>query len=406
MPPKAPVKGKPKAVAKKDGAKPDPRDPQGIFSAQFDFLDANGDGMIDTKEFRHGLISAGWSQDELSDLFDKIDVSHDGKISREEYLNYHAKKESKAMSLDPKKVFEEMDQDKDQALNLRELAKLIRKVENEEGFLGDLDFSGYCKEQLAAADTDKDGKLNFAEFVPWFKGFIHHVESIRDKFEQELLERKQARDQAPAPAAPNPSRFSGDGVWDCPLPAVVGALEAAWAKKKIPLLIDDTMEDRETLDPSPLELFFQYGGYTLLEMKRMVVEVNMQKVKPLDTAMEEARQKLVRAIKFGNVLCVLLANSVPPIKSKFNADDTLPLAIFDGNLVSAVVGAVVGSSQIEGSWVEKVIRKADDCAMVRDKFNVLVVTKFRREDYEDFLKEDVPLDHMQHIHVHKVKKAD
>eukprot|EP00961_Rhodomonas_salina_P040650 546263-Rhodomonas_salina.11 len=166
MPPKAPVKGKPKAVAKKDGAKPDPRDPQGIFSAQFDFLDANGDGMIDTKEFRHGLISAGWSQDELSDLFDKIDVSHDGKISREEYLNYHAKKESKAMSLDPKKVFEEMDQDKDQALNLRELAKLIRKVENEEGFLGDLDFSGYCKEQLAAADTDKDGKLNFGVFPP------------------------------------------------------------------------------------------------------------------------------------------------------------------------------------------------------------------------------------------------
>ncbi len=49
------------------------------------------------------------------------------------------------------------------------------------------------------------------------------------------------------------------------------------------------------------------------------------------------------------------------------------------------------------------IRKEDDVPMVRDKFRVLTVTKFTREDYEGFLKDDVPIELMQHIYVHNKK---
>jgi len=52
-----------------------------------------------------------------------------------------------------------------------------------------------------------------------------------------------------------------------------------------------------------------------------------------------------------------------------------------------------------------VIRKEDDVLVVRDQFRVMVVTKFAKEDYHSFLKDDVPLELMQHIYVHNKKPA-
>jgi len=35
--------------------------------------------------------------------------------------------------------------------------------------------------------------------------------------------------------------------------------------------------------------------------------------------------------------------------------------------------------------------------VVNDQFNVMVVTKFSKDDYAGFLKDELPLDAMQHI---------
>jgi hypothetical protein len=82
----------------------------------------------------------------------------------------------------------------------------------------------------------------------------------------------------------------------------------------------------------------------------MVVEVNMTKVRTLEEHLEMARLKIVHAMKYGRTLAVLLANSCPPFKSKFNAPETLPLDIFDAGKVLSVRGL----TDWAGLWPEKV----------------------------------------------------
>lgn len=48
-------------------------------------------------------------------------------------------------------------------------------------------------------------------------------------------------------------------------------------------------------------------------------------------------------------------------------------------------------------WSSKLLSVNDDIMIVNEKFNVMVVTKFAQEDYVGFLKDELPLDTMQHI---------
>ena len=70
-------------------------------------------------------------------LFDIIDTNKDGKIPKDEFISYRAAQKTKNMALNPKDVFGTLDEDKDGGLNLRELAKLIKNVNEREGFLFD-----------------------------------------------------------------------------------------------------------------------------------------------------------------------------------------------------------------------------------------------------------------------------
>ena len=57
---------------------------------------------------------------------------------------------------------------------------------------------------------------------------------------------------------------------------------------------------------TPLETFYAYSGHKLLEMKKMVVEVNMKKMKTIEEAQDEVREKLVMAIKRGLHFVILV----------------------------------------------------------------------------------------------------
>ena len=43
----------------------DPRDPRGQFAFEFERIDKNGDGVLTPSELHHGLLVAGWAQDEV-----------------------------------------------------------------------------------------------------------------------------------------------------------------------------------------------------------------------------------------------------------------------------------------------------------------------------------------------------
>ena len=194
-------------------------------------------------------------------------------------------------------------------------------------------------------------------------------------------------------------QFAGDGVWEIKLSSLNAALEASWRKGKVPLVVDATAEEgqRES-GTTPLEAFYSYSGHALFEVKKMVVEVNMKKTATLDDARDEARAKLVTAIKRGLHFVFLLSNSAPPLKSKFCCDDKLPyMLLHDEPAIASVLGTEPQADVKDAPWTKALLTPDDGVLFAHKDFHTVVVTKFERADYVEFLKEELPLEQMQHM---------
>lgn len=53
----------------------DPRDPFGHKAFEFKKLDKNGDGVLSPDELHEGLLANGMDQDDVSSIFEKLDVN-------------------------------------------------------------------------------------------------------------------------------------------------------------------------------------------------------------------------------------------------------------------------------------------------------------------------------------------
>lgn len=177
------------------------------------------------------------------------------------------------------------------------------------------------------------------------------------------------------------------------------ALAAAHDAGRTPLVIDGTGDDEGGGGTTPLEVFYSYSGEVLLEMKRFVVEVSVKKAMTVEEALKEARTKLVAAMKCGASLVVLLSDAAPPIKSKFTSPATLPYTLFEDY---GAVAMACGEHWRSSPWCRELsLAEADNIVLVHENFRVCVVTKFSREDYAEFLADELPLGKMQHIFVRR-----
>ena len=191
---------------------------------------------------------------------------------------------------------------------------------------------------------------------------------------------------------------------------LMDAYEAAWAADRTPLLIDcTTPSDAGAGTFSPLETFFSYSSEAIIELKKAVVEVSAKKEKTVAQVQDEFAQALLRALKQGQMLVLLCANAAPPFRTKFSAPHALPAELMDVKQVKPVLGA---DGKVEGAWPEALIHHAEtegwpmkDIALLakhgilHDNFRVVVVTKFKLEDYAEFLRDEWPLELMQPIKV-------
>jgi len=187
-------------------------------------------------------------------------------------------------------------------------------------------------------------------------------------------------------------------MWSADLKDLADALSKAWGKGKTPLLIDATGDEDGGF--TALETYFSYSGHALFELKKMVVEVNMKQTKTLEEAQDEARAKLLLAMKRGLQFVMLLSNSAPPLKSRFCAAGSLPYTLLEDHAaVASCRGTAVEWKDVP--WTKQLIRAEDKLMFVHQDFNVLAVTKFSEADYAEFLQAELPLDAMQHIKVTK-----
>lgn len=289
------------------------------------------------------------------------------------------------------------------ALKKAELLKIVRDANADFAFLDDNTMPPFMRQAWADAKPDEDGLVRFDSFAEWYEGFVAFVDGEKER--EEARERAKVEEKARGDwrvlCQSPPSALSGcqgDGTWCVDLKAVLDALPLAWAKGKTPLLIDATSDEGE--QHSALETFLSYSGNALLELKKMVVEVNMKKTVSLEEAQQAARDKLTLVMKEGLCFVMLLSNSAPPLKSKFCSPTCLPYTLLEDNAaVQSCCGLEADWRSV--GWTSKLLRPEDEIAFVHRAFNVMVVTKFSDRDYAGFLQSELPLDAMQHIKVTK-----
>merc|ERR1712146_474478 len=82
-------------MLRKAGVAPkDPTLPE--LLAAFKKLDKDGDGQLDKEELKEALTCMGVSDEDIQTMMDEADTDKDGKISKDEFLKYHAKKQKEA----------------------------------------------------------------------------------------------------------------------------------------------------------------------------------------------------------------------------------------------------------------------------------------------------------------------
>ncbi|XP_058524887.1 calmodulin-like protein 5 [Ochotona princeps] len=131
------------------------------FKAAFTKFDKDGNGTISVKELDAvmQLLGHKLSEEELKALIARVDQDGDGAISFQEFLAEMVKRlKAAAHGQDLRKVFQAFDQNGDGHITVEELKQAIAKLG---GPLPQEQLNAMIQE----ADVDKDGKVNYEEFV-------------------------------------------------------------------------------------------------------------------------------------------------------------------------------------------------------------------------------------------------
>nr|XP_004662458.1 calmodulin-like protein 5 [Jaculus jaculus] len=131
------------------------------FHAAFSRFDKDGDGHINVQELGDVMKALGkdLSEEELKALIAKVDTDGDGTISFEEFLaavTRHMKGASTEEEL--RAVFQAFDTNGDGHITVDELKQAMAQI-GEQLSQEELDT------MIREADVDKDGKVNYEEFV-------------------------------------------------------------------------------------------------------------------------------------------------------------------------------------------------------------------------------------------------
>ena len=133
-----------------------------IYKESFDVFDKDGDGTITSKEFGSVMRSLGQnpSQAQLQVMIEEFDKNNNGKIDFLEFCEIMVKKAGDyTMSLkDVENAFKVFDKDGSGFIEIDELRDLMMN-------LGEKLTEEEIQAMMQFADIDKDGKIDYHEFV-------------------------------------------------------------------------------------------------------------------------------------------------------------------------------------------------------------------------------------------------
>ncbi|KAM6214861.1 calmodulin-like protein 5 [Rhynchocyon petersi] len=131
------------------------------YRQAFSMCDKDGDGNVNLTELGQAMEALGQdlTEDELKTLMAMVDTDGDGVISFQEFLEAIAKRRGGLSSeKDMQAAFREFDENGDGHITVAELkqamGKMGVKLSEEE-----------VDQMIREADTDKDGQVNYEEFV-------------------------------------------------------------------------------------------------------------------------------------------------------------------------------------------------------------------------------------------------
>ena len=190
--------------------------------------------------------------------------------------------------------------------------------------------------------------------------------------------------EVPVPAKVDDAEAAVSNVEKIPLTDLVEAIDRAVKAGKTPLVVDRS-------EAGLVDTFYSYRSVQMLDAKKMGLDKAMKKV-PVPDILEEARGKLVSALKLGFALVICMQTSVTDFSMTFNdesAKDALkgeegqkwfPKEVFLN----------AGRSLVSDENLKALFREADlehGIAMSREpeNFHVIITTRFAPEDFEEYL---------------------
>lgn len=135
------------------------------YKDAFKLFDKDQDGFITIDELESVMNSLGQfpTKSELKEMIDEVDSDGNGKIDFSEFLTMMARKMKESdVEAEYKDAFAVFDKDSDGFISAQELKEVMTS-------LGENPTDNYIKQLMTAADVNKDGRIDFEEFINMMK---------------------------------------------------------------------------------------------------------------------------------------------------------------------------------------------------------------------------------------------
>ncbi|XP_022898936.1 calmodulin-6-like isoform X2 [Olea europaea var. sylvestris] len=129
------------------------------FKEAFTLFDKDGNGRITTKELGNVMrtLEQNPTEAELKDMIIEVDADGNGTIELQEFLNLMARKQKDSEEAF-KEAFRVFDKDQNGYISAAELRNVMTN-------LGEKLADEEVDEMIREADVDRDGQINYEEFV-------------------------------------------------------------------------------------------------------------------------------------------------------------------------------------------------------------------------------------------------